>query len=96
MHDKEPRRKQRGVNYAFSTCWLSASLRPKGRGIKPAEIQWLDLLLVSVPQVDDLQSQNHRGQHQRNSIGDNHRHAADDDAVGQPKRYASREHGVHR
>ena len=51
--NKAPRRKQRGINCAFTIRWLSASLRPKGRGIKPAEIKTFtaksfgdDLLLV--------------------------------------------------
>ena len=37
--NKAPRRKQRGINYALIIRWLSASLRPKERGIKPAEIK---------------------------------------------------------
>lgn len=37
--NKAPRRKQRGINCGFSTRWLSASLRPEGRGIEPAEIK---------------------------------------------------------
>ena len=39
MANKAPRRKQRDINCAFTIRWLSASLRPKGRGIKPAEIK---------------------------------------------------------
>jgi hypothetical protein len=36
---KAPRRKQRGINCAFTIRWLSASLRSKKRGIKPEEIK---------------------------------------------------------
>jgi hypothetical protein len=39
--NKAPRRKQRGINCALKIRWPSASLRPKGRGIKPAEIKML-------------------------------------------------------
>jgi len=45
--NKAPRRKQRGINCAFSTCWLSASFRPKGRGIEPVEIKpWYALAIL--------------------------------------------------
>ena len=37
--NKAPRGKPRGIKYAFSTRWLSASHRPKGRGIEPSEIK---------------------------------------------------------
>jgi hypothetical protein len=36
---KAPRSKLRGINCAFSSRWLSASIRPKERGIEPAEIK---------------------------------------------------------
>ncbi len=42
--NQAPRRKQRGVNCALIIRWLSASLRPKGRGIKPAEIKGFELM----------------------------------------------------
>jgi hypothetical protein len=43
--NKAPRRKQRGINRALTIRWLSTSLRPKGRGIKPAEIKKRKILL---------------------------------------------------
>ena len=50
--NKAPRRKQRGINYALIIRWLSASLRPKERGIKPAEMKCI-FMATYVSAVED-------------------------------------------
>ena len=45
MTIKQPGRKQRGINYALIIRRLSAGIRPKERGTKPAEIKSCDELV---------------------------------------------------